>query len=108
MFRAPPMLLPHESTIGTGPASGLVTSESTRGIAFGEPLPEIIDNAPTLSPTEDKRGSTLSLEISKAEKKADDQRKISTHESKKQRVFITKASVIMIVIYCCDVKHLCN
>ena len=85
MFRAPPMLLPHESTVGAGHPTGLVTSESTRAIGFGEPPPEMIDNPPTLSP-DDERGSTLSLEISKAEKKADDLRKISTTESKKQRV----------------------
>jgi len=89
MFRAPPMLLPHESTAGTGYPYGLVTSESTRAIGFGEPPPEIIDNPPTLSP-DDERGSTMSLEITKAEKKADDLRKISTTESKKQREIMAR------------------
>ena len=87
------MLLPHESTVGAGHPYGLVTSESTRAIGFGEPPPEIIDNAPTLSP-DDERGSTMSLEIKQAEKKADDQRKISTTEAKKQRVHFKPFSYI--------------
>ena len=88
------MLLPHESTAGTGYPYGLVTSESTRAIGFGEPPPEIIDNPPTLSP-DDERGSTMSLEITKAEKKADDLRKISTTESKKQRVLIQYFRILL-------------
>ena len=79
------MLLPHESTIGTGPSSALVPSESTRGIGFGDPQSDCIENLDPVS--EKESGSLLSLEkVGKAEKKADDQRKISTNESKKKRV----------------------
>ncbi len=75
MFRAPPMLLPHESTVGTGPPH------------VGDPSSFHAENTTTvMSPEEETTGSTLSLEISKADKKADDQRKLSTNESKKNRV----------------------
>lgn len=77
MFRAPPMLLPHESTVGTGPPH------------VGDPSSFHTENATTIiSPEEEITGSTLSLEISKADKKADDQRKLSNNESKKNRVII--------------------
>lgn len=78
MFRAPPMLLPHESTVGTGPPH------------VGDPSSFHTENPITVvSPEEETTGSTLSLEIVKADKKADDQRKLSTNETKKNRVLLS-------------------
>jgi hypothetical protein len=71
------MLLPHESTVGTGPPH------------VGDPSSFHAENTTIItSPEEETTGSTLSLEISKADKKADDQRKLSTNESKKNRVLL--------------------
>ena len=85
MFRAPPMLLPHESTIGAGTGSAMVPSESSRGFGVGETISEGRENTLPLSPTEEEIGSNLPSEIANSENKMDDARKINATNQNENR-----------------------
>ena len=94
MFRAPPMLLPHESTIGAGTGSAMVPSESSRGFGVGETISEGRENTLPLSPTEEEIGNNLPSEITNSENKVEDGRKVSRNESKKTRVSLFSKIII--------------
>ena len=79
------MLLPHESTVATGPVSSLTQTEISRGIGNGDFSADTVENTVAISPDE-APASAISLESAKNERKVDDQLKMGKEESKKKRV----------------------
>ena len=98
MFRAPPILLPHESTVAASGLASVPPMLATGGFGEGPSIMESSDGIP-LAPRKEVQGSPSSSEASKKDKSIEDDPKLPNSDMKKKRV--SNCICVILKLLCC-------